>query len=75
MGGPLSGAAYLVNGQGRYLVDNACAGPARWSTDGTYVTIPLWITGLFYSGMQRIGIVDTGKKEMIIYKGDSGCFI
>jgi len=68
MSAPLGGVSYLVKDNQRYLIDETCAGPAIWNVSGKYAAIPLWTTGFFNGGMQRIGIVVIDKIEMFIYK-------
>lgn len=68
MGAPIGGACYLeIGDKQRVKINDWCGGPPAWETDGDLVAIPIW-TRKHLRTVQQIGIVDTTKGELKIFK-------
>lgn len=68
MGAPIGGQCYLETEDKQKLkIHDWCGGPPAWDTDGDLVAIPIW-TRKFLGTVQQIGIVDTIKGELKIFK-------
>ena len=68
MGAPIGGQCYLEIGNNQKMkIHDWCGGPPAWETDGDLVAIPIW-TRKFLGTVQQIGIVDTIKGELKIFK-------
>ena len=68
MGAPIGGQCFLeIENRPRIKIYDWCGGPPAWDTDGGLVAIPIW-TRKFLRTVQQIGIVDTLKGELRIFK-------
>jgi hypothetical protein len=68
MGAPIGGPCYLELGdKQRIKIHDWCGGPPAWETDGDLVAIPIWTRNILGT-VQQIGIVDTRKGELKIFK-------
>lgn len=68
MGAPIGGQCYLeTEDKKKIKIHDWCGGPPAWDTDGDLVAIPIW-TRKFLRTVQQIGIVDTIKGELKIFK-------
>jgi hypothetical protein len=68
MGAPMGGQCYLETGDKQKIkIHDWCGGPPAWDSEGDLVAIPIW-TRKFLGTGQKIGIVDTIKRELKIFK-------
>ena len=69
MGAPIGGECYLMNKDKQQIrIHDWCGGPPAWEKEGRFVAIPIWTRKFFSGTVQQIGVVDTKRRELKIFK-------
>ena len=69
MGAPLGGSCFWVDAEGsEHWVDDWCAGPPIWNSDGTKAAIPAWSRKFFGRSIQQVMVLGIVKKEVLRYE-------
>ncbi len=68
MGAPIGGKCFIEKDNGQKIkINNWCAGPPVWETEGQLLAIPIWTRKFFKGTVQQIGIVNLITKELKIF--------
>lgn len=68
MRAPIGGTCLIEKNNGQKIkINDWCAGPPTWETEGQLLAIPIWTRKFFKGTVQQIGIVDVTKNELKIF--------
>ncbi|WP_322549141.1 hypothetical protein [Flavobacterium psychraquaticum] len=68
MGAPIGGKCLIEKNNGQKIkINDWCAGPPAWETEGQLLAIPIWTRKFFKGTVQQIGIVDITTNELKIF--------
>jgi hypothetical protein len=69
MGAPIGGPCFLESdGHPKIKINDWCAGPPVWEKAGRLLAVPIWTRNAESGITQRIGIVDTHKLTLTVFK-------
>jgi len=69
MGAPIGGPCFLESdGHPKIKINDWCAGPPVWEKTGRLLAVPIWTRNAESGITQRIGIVDTHKLTLTVFK-------